>query len=291
MSIAKHVRCGRLPESAHRRRQSGQALAETLVACIVVIPFVLLIVLLGKFQSVQQATIAASRTLAFECTVRIDACEQNDPSLLDEIRQRHFGHPGLPLRTNARLTQADSPDQRHPLWVDRSGRSLLERFDDVHATLSAGELVGGIRYGESTASGTTQRAVALLGDPGERFGLRTRGGLFEATVQADLSARGGADSFLTQLDNLRIRPRARTAIAVDAWNASGPYGEDPHSVESRVAQGSRLNGLIEGAIDVAYLPVRLFIALMTLAQLEDRGGEFRYHEVDVDLVPADRIGQ
>jgi len=275
---------------APRRRQSGQALAETLVASIVVVPFILLIVLLGKFQSVQQATIAASRTLAFECTVRIDACEQNDPTLLDEVRQRHFGHPSLPLQTVARLTNADSAEQRNPLWVDRSNRSLLERFEHVHATLSSGELVGGINYAESTASGAVQRAMGLLGDPGERFGLRTRGGLFEATVQADLSALGGADSFLTQLDNLRIQPRARTAIAVDAWNASGPYGEDPHTVESRVARGSRINGLIDGAIDVAYWPTRLFIALMTLLQLEDRGDEFRYHEVDVDLVPADRVG-
>jgi len=49
-----------------RRGQRGQALVEALVAALVLVPLALLAVLLGKFQSMQQATIAASRTLAFE---------------------------------------------------------------------------------------------------------------------------------------------------------------------------------------------------------------------------------
>ena len=78
-----------------RRRpvaQAGQALIELLIGATVLVPFVVLLVWLGKVQSLQQAANAAARVLAFECSVRPEACAQSSqhPELADEIRS--IGH-------------------------------------------------------------------------------------------------------------------------------------------------------------------------------------------------------
>ena len=45
----------------------------------------------------------------------------------------------------------------------------------------------------------------------------------------------------------------------------------------------------EAAIDVLYAPIRTLITSPLMAPVEPRGSLFRYHEVDVDVVPADRL--
>ena len=87
--------------------QGGQALVEVLVVAIALVPLAVLIVLLGKYQTMQSASIAASRSLAFECAVHPASCRAPDPSpLVDVVRARHF--------------------DGQPLWRDRAGRPLLE---------------------------------------------------------------------------------------------------------------------------------------------------------------------
>ena len=276
------------------RAQRGQALAETLVAGIVLVPMVLLIILLGKYQSIQQAMIAASRTLAFECIVRVDDCADfgAHPELVAEMRARHFARHDAALRTETGGGDAADPATRNPLWVDRRNRSLLERFDDVGGQVSASPFDAGLSVavgGQAGSVAGAARTLSNIAGPGQ-FGLDIAGGLFEARAQANLSETLGGSDFLGQLDSLRLRPQARAAILVDAWNASGPYEGGVHSVESRVERGARINEALETAIDIAYLPMRGFIELMTLGMLEENGGRFRYHETDVDLVPADRVG-
>jgi len=82
--------------------------------------------------------------------------------------------------------------------------------------------------------------------------------------------------------------RATTAVLADAWTASGPAGSDPASVETRVEQGRRLP-LVESALDAAYLPVRGLLTAAAALGIEPAAGAFRYHEIDVDLVPLDRL--
>ena len=107
----------------------------------------------------------------------------------------------------------------------------------------------------------------------------------------------------------------RTAVLVDSWNASSGKGREARSVHSRVERGGRLPGLAdaasplreagrwapagslgaaqdggaEAAIDVLYAPIRTLITSPLMAPVEPRGSLFRYHEVDVDVVPADRL--
>ncbi|MCX7272041.1 MAG: hypothetical protein NTV19_02270, partial [Burkholderiales bacterium] len=72
--------------------QRGQALLESFVALLALVPLLLAVLWLGRVLALRQASIEASRLLAFECTVRPQACA--DPAaqarLADEARRRVF---------------------------------------------------------------------------------------------------------------------------------------------------------------------------------------------------------
>ncbi len=279
--------------AAARCRQSGQALVESLVAALVLVPFVLLIVWLGKVQSLQQATIAASRLLAFECAARPGDCGQGalPPERVDELRRRVFARGDVQPLTGDRMPDPPSASERNPLWVDRAGRPLLEHPRDIGARIDLHRFDAGLSVAVSQSGGVAGNAAQLLSDlagPG-RFGLEIDRGLVDAKVQAGISASAGAD-FRSQLDSIALRMRANTAILTDAWSASGPYGASSDSVASRVGRGSRLLSAYETSIDLRYAPTRAFLALMGAIGLEPKADAFRYHAVDVDRVPGDRIG-
>lgn len=277
---------------ADRHAARGQALVECLVAALVLVPLVVLVVWLGKIDAIRQAGIAASRTLAFECTVRPEDCQAaaEHPELADELRRRAFSRLDVPVLTLDRA--ADAPADRNPLWVDRANRPLLERFADVAIRVEAPAFDAGRAVaqgrGGSLASGAIGLADTLSG-PG-RFGLSLDRGLIDARVQIGLSPRARADGFRAQLDAIPLRLRANTAILTDGWNASGPYGDARDSVETRVGQGRRLLGAYEASLDARYALTRGFITAMDAIGLEPAGGAFRYHQIDVDRVPEDRIG-
>ena len=275
------------------RRLRGQALVETLVAALVLVPLVLLIVWLGKVQSLRQAGIAASRALAFECTVRPDECAAaaEHPELVDELRRRAFSRIDVPVLTLDRVADGAPARERNPLWTDAGARALIERFGDIGARVDFEAFDAGRSLARSRAAGLADDALGLLEEragPG-RFGLPLDGGLVNARVQIGVSRSAPDDRFATQLNAIPLRLRAHTAVLTDAWNASGPYGPDAHSVEARTALGQRL-GAYEATLDARYAPTRGFISLMDAVGLEPAAGRFRYHQADADAVPADRIG-
>lgn len=267
---------------------------EVAVGALALVPLVLLVIWLGKIQSIQQAGIAASRALAFECTVRPDDCSNASahPELADEIRRRVFSRVDVPLLTLDRVSGTMSAADRNPLWVDRANRPLIERFSDIGARIDvesfdAGQAVAKARAG--TLAADPASLLDGLAGPG-RFGLDSQGGLVNARIQVGVSSSARADGFRAQLDAIPLRVKANTAVLTDAWNAWGPYGDDSRSVESRVGQGRRLLGVYESSLDVRYALTRGAIALMGAIGLEPAADDFRYHEIDVDLVPSDRIG-
>ena len=280
--------------AAARPRARGQALVETLVATIVLVPLVLLVVWLGKVQSLRQASISASRTLAFECTARPDTCA--DPAggaqLADEVRRRAFSRVDAGILSADRLPDDAPSGERNPLWVDRANRPLLERFSDVGVRVDRERFDAGASLVGSRAGSLVADAAAFLAEragPG-RFGLDLADGLVDAKVQANVSATRTATDFLAQLDSIPLRVKAHTAVLTDAWNASGPYGSDARSVQSRVDRGQQILAAYDASIDARYLPTRGFIELMSGIGLEPAGDAFRYHAADVDVVPADRLG-
>ena len=287
--------CGR---PVFARRVSGQALVETLVVAIALVPLAVLVVLLGKYQSIRSATVSASRSLAFDCAARPADCA--DPTRVDwlvqGLRQRHF--------------------HRQPLWHDRAGRPLLERLSDVGGSVApqrfdaglgtalgraasvditgiggAGGVYNGSGYtfGNGAAGASAVRLLDTLAGPA-RFGLAIESGLSEARVQVAVAPSHAANIGFARLDPLALTMRARTVLLTDAWNASGP-DNGAASVLVRSSAGSRLDSLRETRLAVGYQLTRWSIGLVGAIGLEPSAGDFRPGQGDPDAVPADRIGQ
>jgi hypothetical protein len=279
----------RMRNKTSRGRGSGQSLVELTVALIAILPLFFAIALLAKYQDLQQATIAASRLLAFECVVRTSACGSNSPALVAEIRRRAFG-----IRRNAIVTDAsaDAPELigDDPFWVDRTGRRLVEDSRDITASVRRQRFDSPLSLVAGVADRSFPGAVQTLSNaagPG-RFGLEMDAGLLEANVSVHVAATASPDGWARRLAPIPLRLNARTALLVDGWTASQPYGPRSDSVQSRVSAGARLPGL-EPVLDAAYLPVRGLIAVAGAVGLEPNADRFAHRSVDVDRVPPDRL--
>ncbi len=266
----------------------GQALVELLVAMLALVPLYFGIAWVAKVLDLQQATVAAARTLAFECTVRPDACATPDahPALAEETRLRHFAGHDVGVRSDGR-----DRGEREAFWVDRRGEPLLERLDDVTVDVSRLRFDSPLAFAGGLGGGFSGavRTLSELAGPA-RFGLEIDGGFVGARVRTRVAPGRPGDGWIRRLTAMPLELSARTAILTDAWNASGPYGDAADSVESRVQAGSRVPG-VQSAIDAGWLPVRGLLAIGAALGFESRAEALRWHEIDVDLVPPDRLGR
>lgn len=273
------------------RRNRGQALTEALVAALVLVPLAALIVMLGKYQSVQMAAIAASRTLAFECTVRIAECGDRvgQERLAAEMRDRHFTRGDRPIASAPGVTGMVAAGQSQPLWTATGGQQLLPDLGAVRAGFAWSSFDAGGSVAIGQGQSRFPSAVALLDSlagPG-RFGLALRAGLVDTRVEASLP--GAAPLAARAFEAMGLTFRAHTAILTDDWSASRALGPEPDTLESRVALGQRLDPLHEAAQPLAYQLTLWSIDLMGMLSLEAKAGSFRYHHSDVSLLPPDRV--
>jgi hypothetical protein len=272
------------------RGAQGQALIEFLVAALVLIPLFMLMPLVGKYLDIKQSTIAASRKLAFECTVRYQDCANlnGNPSFADEIRTQVFSGDTSPVLSNDRPAQdALRAQDGKPLWVDSQGRPLLENYHDVGIRADAGQVnVGGVL------------AQLVNFGPGA-FGLDPTQGLFNARVQVQLSPTKGGASFSDQLQSLVLKMQFHTAILTNAWNANGPGSKadrcntNSNTVVGRVSQVALCMAPYP-LYDAAYAPdTQLILPLVSF--MEPSEANFNFHDfIDgrwVDNVPInDPVG-
>jgi len=257
----------------HRAR--GQAMVEFLVVAIVVVPLFLLVPLIGKYIDIKQSSIAASRKLAFECTVRYEDCASlnANPAFADEIRTRFFSGNGNEVLSNDR-PDADDLDEAdgNPMWVDRQGRPLLERFSDV-----------GIRADQRNIDVGAASAVNAVPQVGpQQFGLVLNRGMFDARVQVRLSRDNGGTNFLDQLDSLALTMQHHTAILTNAWDAAGPGSRgdrcrpNRNTVNGRTSNQALCMDMYE-ALEPGYQAAVLLIT--PLAIFENNSiSEFDFHD-------------
>ncbi len=267
-----------------RSGQSGQALVEAVVGLALLASLAMLVVLLGKYQSIAWSTISASRSLAFGCAVTPGGCAAGPApaGLLAAVRDTQLGDGGEGRGSSA-------PADR-PLWHDRRGVPLLERFTGVSARIEAPRFDAGQSLaGSQRLSGIPNPAdiLATLAGPG-RFGLDIADGIRDARVEVAVQPGFPAGRFDESLLGTALRLRANTAVLGDTWAAAGPRGGDD-AVEARVDRGRRLAPAIEAGIVAGYAPARGLLLLADLLGLESGTEAFRPGEIDVDLVPVDRL--
>jgi len=241
-------------------------MVEFLVAALVVVPLFILVPLLGKYLDLKHTSIAASRKLAFECTVRYEDCAalNSNPAFADEIRMRFYSGNDADVLSNDRppadeIAQGDGSK----LWVDRQGRPLLERYSDV-----------GIRADAQDVNPGVAAAANVPGISGpNRFGLDLRRGLFDGRVQVRIARDRGGRNFLSQLDSLALNMQFHTAVLTDAWTARGPGGKgdtchpDRGTVVGRSSDAALCAGMLRALDNSAYQAAQLLV--LPLSIMED----------------------
>jgi hypothetical protein len=303
------------------RRQRGQSLVETAVLAAAVVPLFLAVPLLAKYQDLGRAAIAASRSAAFECSVRPEDCAgATPPGFADDLRRRHFGRHDRDLLSNDAMMNDQVAESSNRFWVDRRGQSLLASFADASVDVAAGDsdaIRGAWLRGAGSGAVMPAGVLGMAGAaaPGA-FGLALEKGLVTAGVGAGVSLNRTLAQWLERPEGMALTLTGRTAVLVDSWNASSAKGGEATSFQARVERGWRLPGLGQAAaavfaeagrsapagelgetrgagaeeiIDGLYSPIRSLITSPLMAPVEPRGSLFRYHEIDVDIVPEDRL--
>ena len=299
------MRAGTVTPRPRAAEQRGQALSETLVALIALLPLLLLLIFIGKLASVRQATIAASRAVAFECAARLDDCNAGGAAhLADEARRHLFSATAGPVYAVDPPADELPDDERLHAWNDRRGRALVERMSDVAVSVqpesfdAMRSMVEDRLGGGAGAIGSVIGAASDAVGPG-KFGLQLGAGLVTARVQTDVAAREGAADFSKQLDSLGLRLQEKTGILTDAWTASGPIDtDDGRSVYDRVEKGRQLVpwGVMSTLEDTFYTLVAKTFEILRQGQIEGpnlpvRPSQFMNRDT-IDLMPADiRDGQ
>jgi len=237
---------------AINRHARGQALTETLVAFVVLVPIFMLVPYLGKYLDVKHRTEDAARYALWERTVFSDPGaswdsgenQKSDGRLRQEILSRITEDPRAPVSAGL------PAGVRNPLWEDHAGGDLvdLQNFDSVVAETREpfpyglrGSTVLGKPESLSLFTSLAQDGLPLLNQLGGisdllggaldfNLGLNTRGFVnSRATLSAiDLPAftRIGASLDIDVATNERLFT-ASGAILTDAWipGSEGNYVE------------------------------------------------------------------
>ena len=211
-----------------------------------------------------------------------------------------------------RQDRQDRQDHR-----DRRGLALLDRYEDIAMRVEKSRFDAGLSQALGQAGRSMANAAQTLSKVSgpDHFGLSLTGGLAVAKVETTTSARSKSTppaasnlgfsangparwmggGWREGLDPWPVRLQARAAILTDPWAASMPEGPDFQSVEQRLMSAWRvpsIGGLPSDALLSAWSqPVQLFLKGANTLGLEPAADRFRYHRIEWDRVPADRLGK
>jgi hypothetical protein len=276
-------------------RQTGQSLTETLVVSLALVPLLFLGIYIGKLADIQIANGAAARKLAFDCVQRREDCKNigANADLVDASRRQFMTAPGREILSLDGLQDDPTADTTNPLWTTHKGTPLLEQFSNVSAQVTTNTLDAPGSHVASSAQSKVANATQHLSNiagPG-RFGFDLYGGFITAKVQTKLSQTAASFDTGARLDPFPLTMQRHVAILSDEWNASGATNGRADSTKRRVDQGQQLyliGPVAEAALSVAYSGTRAGMAVMDAISLEKNTRLFRWHDVDVSIIPSDR---
>jgi hypothetical protein len=226
------------------RFQSGQAIAEFLIAMLVAVPLVLGVIYVGKYEDIKYTAIEASRYAVFERafdTLPSSNTHESATDLTSETQARFFMDP---MQSNqGALAFKDKPPGQtsgtlNQNWFGAGGEVLVGQYPDIQVTVQkATDLSGAGKTAFDVA-----RTVALtnIGDPGIQSGR----------VQVKLADVAN----FSALHSLNLSIDVSTAMLLDGFNADGngdPNNPDANSVRGRASVLAKANSIAPGLNQVA----------------------------------------
>jgi hypothetical protein len=242
-------------------------LVELVVLSLVLVPLLLLLPLLGKYQDVAHATQMASRYVAFDAMVRNNAQNAAKPraQLEEEVRRRFFSDPEAPVKT--RDVAFDQDGHRNVLWRNPDNAPMIARFSDVRVAL-------GIQPAGDRAPFTPGLFPELGGT-----------GIYTAGVSVAIANVPQGIRALEPFDRLNLVIQRRAAILVDGWSGRSPAAVQGKLDDARVFPGSLLRPL-SGILAPLFHPPSPAMGI-EMGNPPPKLGQLDFW---ADVVPADRLG-
>ena len=217
------------------RSQRGQAIAEFVVSMLIVVPLVLGVIYIGKYEDIKYTAIQASRHVAFERAFdTLPAPHESATQLADETRARFFTDPMQ--SNNGAVAYQDAPpagsisSTLNANWLGTAGEALISAYSpDIKADVQKSVDLSGI--GKTAFDAARTLFLSNINDPG----------IQKARVQVQLANV----PLFAALNNLGLNIDVSTAILVDGFNADGngdPNNPAPDSVRGRVSLAQKLPG-------------------------------------------------
>jgi len=227
---SRKVRQGPGPHS-----QRGQSLVEMAIACIVLVPMFIGVMLLGQYTHLRQQTQAAARTAAWDAAVSPNIVNNvgglpSQGGEQDRMRVLHFGKPEATLRNLTAPAQLQDP-----MLTTFAGRDLVLARNVTLGTYTNGKSPALSAKVLDPISKLTKSA-GLGAFPPDSNGLITSE--VHAKPEHLTDSSGSALAFLDPLDTLDLDFHGRTVLLADAWNANGP-GEDGSGSSTNVFRSVR----------------------------------------------------
>jgi len=203
---------------AARRSAHGQALVEFLALALVLVPFLLLLPMIAKYQDIAHATEMAARYVAFDATVRNEGTTGWKPNdqLAGEVQRRFFSNPAAPIKTND--TPGDFKAHQNLFWRDPLDNALIRSFNDDIAVSYGEDRSSSRAAGYKNASDDTpfigNEALLDLDAPGI-----FRGNVSVSVANLPESLVGPTRSY-DRFKNIDLRIRRHTSLVPDAWTAA-----------------------------------------------------------------------
>jgi len=285
-------------------RQRGQAITELLVvAGFFLVPFLLAIVVIGKFADVQHTTHMAARYASWERTVWYD---DGGGSVFDKHNRPNSKSPSeiqnemavrLIADRSGSTTVIKSTDKSatafvngvDPLWQDHAGTGYLDSYNQVTETLAMATPNGDVGdEAISTIGDVTQKFSAFIGTvvpPVPTNTLATVNVSFagiarNSAVYQDLWPVGTvwgdkSDANLKTWKGLDFTSTG--AILSNSWAANGPDGAT-RMVQESVPTARNLGTLVKTGV------------LPTLGPWDPIAvNKLKLGKVNVDVTPSDRL--
>ena len=260
---------------ATRAACRGQALTEFLVLALVLIPLVLLIPIIAKYQDVAFAAQMSSRYVAFEAMTRNDAQStwKTPAQLAGEVQRRFLSNSDAPIKTGD--VAGNFLAHQNLFWRGPTGSPLIADFDkDVSIGFGVGN-----RPTQAESFGTADDGVPFNAiKAADELGLSAKG-IYTGNVTVKLANLPAGLKAYEPFDKIDLSITRHTSVLVDGWPA-----KDPSHVESRINSPA----LVPATKLAALAPV-VDVAVTAVEVGQIRGPQLGKLDFWRDVVPSDRL--
>lgn len=242
------------------KAQGGQALVEFVSLAGVLVAFLILLPVVGKYQDISHATQEASRYVAFDVAANHAGSAIYGPAsnIQDEVRRRFFSESSAPIKTGD--VAGDFEGHRNPLWTQPNGQPLIPKKSAITSSTS---MASGLE-----TKYFLERSALSLNSNGE----------VTAVVNAPLAKMPSDVNTLKELAGLDLSVQRQMVMLVDPWTAKA-YADTNAHVAGVVSDQTRSLRSVERLADIA----------AELFELGGRGPDIGNLTRWESLVPADRM--